>query len=96
MSLTENESLSLVSLAAMKTELRIPDAETSHDAMLTGQIHDAANFVQQATGLALADLGALAPAIVSTVRDAYNGNREIGPNAAANTFLSVYRSYKTG
>ena len=85
----------MVGLASMKDELRIPPGETSHDDLLTGQIHDAANFVQQATGRTLADLGVMRPAIVSTVRDAYNGTREIGPEAAANTFLSVYRSYKT-
>ena len=92
MSLTRDEALSVVSLETMRSELRIPN--DSHDDLLLGQIHDAVNYIQQATGRALADLGALRPAIISTVRDAYNGNRTVGPDAAANTFLSIYRSYK--
>ena len=95
MILTREQALTIVSLSTMKLELRIPESETSHDELLAGQIHDAVNFVSRATGRTLADLPVLRPAIVSTVRDVYNGVREIGPDAAANVFLSVFRSYKT-
>ena len=39
------DALDVVSLATMKSELRIPAAETSHDVLLTGQIAAAVSFV---------------------------------------------------
>ena len=92
MIITEKEALSVVSLATIRSELRIPD--DSHDALLSGQIHDAANYVSETTGLGLDDLAPLRAAIVSAVRDMYNGVQQIGPNAAAYGWMTPYRSFK--
>ena len=89
--LTQAEALTLVSLATIRAELRIPD--DSHDELLSGQIHDAANYVSETTGLGLDDLAPLRAAIVAAVRDMYNGVQQIGPNAAAYGWLSPFRSY---
>ena len=70
--------------------------EQRHDDLLIGQIFSAANFVQQTTGLALADMQPLRSAIVSAVRDLYNGEQKIGPNAAAFSLLAPFRSFKAG
>ena len=75
----------------MRSELRIPD--DSHDDLLLGQIRDAANYVSQATGAALADLPPLRPAIISFCRELYDGNRELPPNSTGFALMDVYRSY---
>ena len=41
------DALAIVSLATMKSELRIPLAETEHDTLLTGQIKGAVSFVSR-------------------------------------------------
>ena len=94
MILTQAQALTIVSLATMKTELRIPAGEVSHDALLSEQITNAANFVAQSTGLALADLPPVAAAIIAAARDLYNGNREVSEDAAQYAWLAPYRSYK--
>ena len=86
--LTEKEALSVVSLATIRSELRIPDG--SHDVLLAGQIRDAANYVSETTGLALADLPPLRAAIISAVRAQYNGGQQIGPNAAHFTWMDSF------
>ena len=91
MNITEKEALSVVSLATMRSELRVPD--DSHDALISRQIHDAANYVSQATGAALADLPPLRPAIISFCRELYNGTRELPPNSSGFALMDVYRSY---
>ena len=48
-------ALDIVSLATMKSELRIPAAETSHDVLLTGQIAAAVSFVSRAVRVPLLD-----------------------------------------
>ena len=92
MSLTQTEALSIVSLETMKTELRIPLSETSHDALLSEQITNAANYVAASTGLELADLPPLRSAIVAATRDQYDGYREIGPRAAVHAWADPFRS----
>ena len=92
--ITEAEALAVVSLATMKDELRIPAAEVEHDALLTRQIHDAANFAARSTGVILADLHLLQPAIVSAVRQNYDGYREIRPTEAFYALMAPFRSYK--
>ena len=92
--LTQAEALTLVPLESIRSELRIPD--DSHDKLLSEQIFSAANFVQQTTGLALADMQPVRAAIVSAVRDLYNGEQKIGPNAAAFSLLAPFRSFKAG
>ena len=47
----------------------------------------------ESTGVELADLAPLRPAIVSGARDLYDGNRELSPTAAAFAWLQPYRSY---
>ena len=57
-----------------------------------GKLHSAANYVQEATGLELADLPRAA--IVSLTRELYNGRRELADDSAAFGLLDVFRSYK--
>lgn len=92
MILTETEALTIVSLETMKTELRIPLSETSHDVLLSQQIHNAANFAAQSTGRGLADLPPLRAAIIAAARDQYNGYREVSEDAAAFAWMEPYRS----
>ena len=92
MAVSQAEALSIVSVALMKTELRIPATETEHDALLTGQIHSAANYVMKSTGADLAGLPRLRPAIVSAVRSQYDGNRELSPDSATYAWMEPYRA----
>ena len=94
--ITESQALAVVGLAHMKDELRIEATETSHDALLTRQIHDAANYAARTTGAALTDLHLLRPAIVSAVRQLYDGLHELSPDAAAYGWMDPFRSYKAG
>ena len=48
-------ALDVVSLATMKSELRIPAAEISHDVLLTGQIAAAVSFVSRHLRVPLLD-----------------------------------------
>ena len=72
--------------------MRIPLSETSHDALLSEQITNAANYVAASTGLELADLPPLRSAIVAATRDQYDGYREIGPRAAVHAWADPFRS----
>ena len=92
MSITQTEALAVVSLEMMKTELRIPLAEASHDELLSGQIHSAANFCAQSTGRPLSDLHLLRAAIISSVRSQYDGLHEVSPNAAHNAWMEPFRT----
>ena len=49
-------ALDIVSLATMKSELRIPAAEPDHDVLLTGQIAAAVSFVSRFLRVPLVDL----------------------------------------
>ena len=91
MSITQTEALATLPLAAMKEELRIPATESSHDALLTRQIHDAANYVSQATSRPLSDLHLLRSAIVAAVRAQYDGGQEIRETAAAYAWMAPFR-----
>ena len=92
MPITESQALAVVSLASMRDELRIPQTDTSQNALLTAQIVAAVNFVMQSTGREVADLAELRPAITGVVRAQYDGLHEVTPAAAHNTWLDVYRS----
>ena len=48
-------ALDIVSLAMMKSELRIPAAEVSHDTLLTSQIQNAVSFVSRPLRVPLLD-----------------------------------------
>ena len=91
MAITESEALAVVGLDTMKTELRIPPTEVDHDALLTRQIHDAANFVATSTGRPLSDLHLLRSAIVAAVRSQYDGGQEIRETAAAYAWMAPFR-----
>ena len=78
----------------MKTELRIPLTEVEHDDMLTRQIHDSANFAARSTAVALADLHLVRSAIISTVRQIYDGYRELSQDSTAFGLMAPFRSYK--
>ena len=93
--ITEENALLILPLATMKDELRIPVDITEHDDLLTRQITDATNFIATSTGVALADLGPLRAAITTTVRQLYDGYREIRPTEAFFALMGPYRSYKT-
>ena len=92
--LTESEALMIVSLDHVKLELRIPADILEHDQLLTDQIKNAVNFVMKSTGLDEADLPAVRQAAVSIVRAFYDGQHEVTPNAAHNTWMDPFRSYK--
>ena len=94
--ITQAQALLIVPLATMKDELRIPPDILEHDALLAGQITDATNFIATATGVALADLPALRPAITSACRELYDGYRELKEDSAVYGWLAPFRSYKTG
>ena len=49
------DALDIVSLAAMKDELRIPAAETAHDTLLTSHIANAVSFVSRPLRVPLLD-----------------------------------------
>ena len=93
--ITQAQALLLVPLATMKAELRIPPDILEHDGLLAGQITDATNFVATSTGVALADLPALRPAITSACRELYDGYRELSPIASTYGWMAPFRSYKT-
>ena len=92
MAVSESQALGIVSLAAMKDELRIEQTETSHDELIKSQIVNAVSYVSEATGRAVADLGELRQAVVTACREQYDGEREITPNAAHNSWLDPFRS----
>ena len=95
--ITQAEALGVVSLAAMKTELRIPLDIHEHDDLITKQIQSAVSHVARTTGATAQVLGeqtALRSAAVLLVRELYDGAREIRPNAAFNLLMRPYRSYK--
>ena len=95
--ITQAEALGVVSLAAMKTELRIPLDIHEHDDLITLQIASAVSHVARTTGATaqvLAEQTALRSAAVLLVRELYDGAREIRPNAAFNLLMRPYRSYK--
>ena len=95
--ITQAEALVIVSLATMKTELRIPLDIHEHDELITGQITAAVSHVAQTTGQppqGIAEQTALRSAAVLLVRELYDGAREIRPNAAFNLLMRPYRSYK--
>ena len=94
--ITEENALLILPLATMKDELRIPVDITEHDSLLARQITDATNFIATSTGVALADLPALRPAIVSAVRELYDGYRELSPIASTYGWMAPFRSYKAG
>ena len=84
---TEAEALAVISLTAMKTELRIPNPgdPSEHDALITSQIVAAVSFVSKSTGRTVADLAAI-PALrasaVVFVRELYDGYRELPQTAS--------------
>ena len=94
--ITEAQALGIVSLETMKAELRIPLAETAHDALLTRQITDAVVFVAQATGATGDGLLPLRAAAVAVVRALYDGQSEISRNASHSALLAPFRSYEAG
>ena len=92
MAITETEALTLLPLATMKSELRIPD--DSHDDLVTGQIVAAWNFISELTGRGSADLdnAALRSGAILLVRELYGGYREIKPNAAFYALIDPFRN----
>ena len=92
MAVTQAQALAVVSLESMKAELRIEQTETSHDALLTAQIVNAVSYVSEATGRAVDDLGELRQAIVSIVREQYDGRRELPKFTTFDSWLDPFRS----
>ena len=92
MAITTADALIVLPLSLAKLELRIPDAEKAHDALLTSQIVSAVEFVSKTSGVALADLPRAA--VVASVRSQYNGGLEVKETAAAYAWMQPVRSYK--
>ena len=96
MAITAAESLQILSLADMKTELRIADEIKEHDELITGQILSALNFVSAATDRTEAgelDKPALRSAAILLCRVLYNGEREIRKNAAMYHLMGPFKSF---
>ena len=96
MPITEQAALAVISLEAMKEELRIPAPELEHDALITRQIVDAVSHVSMRTGAAGDDLLPLRAAAASIVRALYDGDEEITVNAAHNALMRPFESYEAG
>ena len=77
-----------------RTELRIPDGETSHDDLLTDQLVAAVSYVSRTTGRTGDDLLPLRAAVVSFVREQYDGYRKLPPDTSGFGWMDPYRSYK--
>ena len=94
--ITESEALQIVSLARMRSELRIPD--DSHDILLTEQIHSALAYIAEVTARGAGDLDhpALKAAGVILIRQLYDGDKAIKPSAAFFALLAPFRSYRAG
>ena len=92
--ITEAQALIVLPLSHMKTELRIPAAEPSHDDLLTAQIVSAVSYTARITGATGNALLPLRAAAVAVVRDLYDGYREIRPDSAAFALLAPFRRYR--
>ena len=90
--ITEAAALIVLPLSHMKDELRIPAAESSHDALITSQIVSAVSYVARSTGAEGDALLPLRMAAVGVCRDLYNGNREVSEHSAAEAWLDPFRS----
>ena len=93
MPITESVALGVVSLAMMKTELRIGQSETEHDAMIVSQIVASVSYLAAATGREGEGLLALRLAATALVRDLYDGRRNLTEDSAVHAFAEVYRSF---
>ena len=94
--ITQAESLQILSLDRMRSELRIPD--NSHDTLLTEQIHSALAYIGEVTARGAGDLDhpSLKAAGVVLVRRLYDGGGEIKPTAAFWALLAPFKSYLPG
>ena len=89
-------ALVVLPLATMKLELRIDDAITEHDDLISRQIQSAVSFVSRTTGATGDDLLPLRSAAIAVARDLYDGYREVTPNAASNAWMEPFKSYERG
>ena len=96
MAITEAAALSVLPLAHMKLELRIPDTEISHDTLLTSQIVQAVSHVSRRTGATGDALLPLRAAAATIVRALYDGDHEVTPNASFNALMRPFESYERG
>ena len=88
----------ILTVPQMKTELRFPAGEDSHDSMIAAQIADALAWIASYTGLALSDLATddkrlpiIRRAAVVLTRDAYDGHGVVPQNHAAFSVLGPIR-----
>ena len=94
--ITKAAALLILPLDDMKMELRIDSAITEHDDLISKQIQSAVSYVSRATGAEGDDLLPLRLAVIAVCRDAYDGYREVKPNAASNAWMDPYKSYGAG
>ena len=89
--ISEAEALTILPLATMRMELRIPD--DSHDELVTGQIVAAVNFVSVATDRGAGALlnPALRSGAILLCRQLYDGDREIRPTASFWALIDPFR-----
>ena len=92
--ITVAAALVVLPLALMKLELRVDNAITEHDDLISKQIQSAVSFVSQSTGAVGDDLLPLRSAAVSFARELYDGYRELPSDSAGFGWLAPFRSYK--
>ena len=91
---SESEALSVVGLDLMKTELRIPLTETSHDDLLKSQITNAISHLKRTTDIEPADMPpALRASAVALVRLAYDGVSGLPEDPTFEALLAPWQSF---
>ncbi len=86
--------MEIVSLEAIKAELRINPSVTDHDDLLKAQIEAAVVFVErEISGSIDPENKALGQAVILLVRQFYDGYREIRPTEAFYALIQPWRRY---
>ena len=87
--------LEIVTLARMKTELRIPATISDHDSIITDQISASISYISETTGRDLLDDDTIVPdaliaAAISLVRSLYSGEGSFTGNSMANSLIEPF------
>ena len=92
---TESQALMFLGLDLLKTELRIPLSETSHDTLLKSQIVNAISHLQRTTNIEPADMPpALQGAAVDIVRLQEDGAGKVEDNPTFEALMAPWQSFK--
>ena len=91
---SESAALEVLGLDLMKTELRIPLSETSHDTLLKSQIGSAVSYLQRTTNIEPADMPpALRSSAVALVRLAYDGVAGLPEDPTFEALMAPWQSF---